>query len=76
MKEIDEGMTSREERRKFRRRKMIEQKIMGIICLLICVVILIVASHTQTPDDLDGTPVFFIAPLGFYLIFSKECWIY
>lgn len=67
--------TDLKRRGKALRKKMIEQKIMGIIMLLICVVIIIAAAHMQTPDDLDGTPVLLFAPMGLYLIFSKECWI-
>jgi len=61
--------------RKIRRRKMIEQKLIGILFLIISVVILIVAAHAQTPDDLDATPVFLFIPMGICLLFSKECWI-
>lgn len=61
--------------RKIRRRKMIEQKLIGILFLIISVVILIVAAHSQTPDDLDATPVLLFIPMGICLLFSKECWI-
>lgn len=54
---------------------MIEQKLIGILFLIISVVILIVAAHAQTPDDLDATPVFLFIPMGICLLFSKECWI-
>ena len=68
--------TKAEIRRKIRRKKMIEQKLMGIAALLLCVVIVVFALHGQTPEDRDVTPVLLMAPLGFYLLFSKECWLY
>ena len=61
--------------RKIRRRKMIEQKLIGILFLIISAVILIVAAHAQAPDDLDATPVLLFIPMGICLLFSKECWI-
>lgn len=54
---------------------MIEQKLIGILFLIISAVILIVAAHAQTPDDLDATPVLLFIPMGICLLFSKECWI-
>lgn len=63
-------------RRKTYHRKMIEQRLMGIGALLLCVFIVVFASHGQTPEDSDITPIFLIAPMGFYLLLSKECWIY
>lgn len=68
--------TKSEIRRRIRRKKMIEQKLMGIATLLLCVVIVVFALHGQTPEDRDVTPVLLMAPLGFYLLFSKECWLY
>lgn len=68
--------TKAEIRRRIRRKKMIEQKLMGIAALLLCVVIVVFALHGQTPEDRDVTPVLLLAPLGFYLLFSKECWLY
>lgn len=63
-------------RRKAYKRKMIEQRLMGIAMLLLCVFIVVFALHGQTPEDRDVTPVLLIAPMGFYLLFSKECWLY
>lgn len=56
--------------------EMVKQKIMGIIFLLSCVWILIASSRARVPGDLDVTPVLMLAPLGFGLLFSKECWLY
>lgn len=58
------------------RRKMIKQRLMGIGMLLFCVFIVVFALHGQTPEDRDVTPVLLIAPMGFCLLFSKECWLY
>ncbi len=63
-------------RRKIRQRKMIQQRLTGIAALLLCVFVVVFALHGQTPEDRDITPVLLIAPIGFYLLFSKECWLY
>lgn len=56
-------------------KKMIKQKIIGVIMLLLCMVIIVAAAHMQAPEDRDVTPVLLFAPMGLYLIFSKERWI-
>lgn len=63
-------------RRKAYRRKIIKQRLMGIGALLLCVFIVVFALQGQTPGDSDVTPVLLIAPMGFGLLFSKECWLY
>lgn len=63
-------------RSKAYRRKMIKQRLIGIGALLLCVFIVVFALHGQTPEDKDVTPVLLIAPMGFGLLFSKECWLY
>lgn len=64
---------SREQR--VRQVKMYKQKIAGILLLAVCVVIAIAATHAQVKGDLDGTPILLLAPLGIYLVFTKELWI-
>lgn len=56
-------------------KKMILQRIMGIVLLLMTVLILVIASHAQVKGDLDATPVFLTFPLGMFLLLTKECWI-
>lgn len=56
-------------------KKMIIQRLMGIVMLLLSVVIFIVASHAQVRGDLDGTPLMITVPMGLVLLFSKECCI-
>lgn len=56
-------------------KKMILQKIIGIVFLLMTVLILVIASHAQVKGDLDATPVFLTFPLGVYLLLTKECFI-
>lgn len=68
--------TKSEIRKKIHKRKMIEQRIMGIVLLLICVVTIVMCMHAQTIEESDASPVLLLAPLGFCLLFSKECWIY
>lgn len=47
---------------------MKEQKRYGIILLLLCGIMLMVGG--------DCTAVIFLAPLGMYLLFTKQCLIY
>lgn len=55
-----------------RRRKVVEQKLMGIALIVICALILWFASTGVTPEDKDCTAVLFIAPIGLYMLFSKQ----
>lgn len=45
---------------------------MGIALLLICAVVLALCSTGVTPEDQDATAVVLLAPLGLYMIFTKE----
>ena len=68
----------RERRRKARERevKMICQKWMGVFFLIMTVLIIWMASQGTTVYDRDATGIFITLPLGLYLLFSKECWLY
>lgn len=55
-----------------RRRKIIEQKLIGIALLAICALMFWLASTGVSPEDKDCTAVLLIAPIGFYMLFSKQ----
>lgn len=56
--------------------KRCEQKLMGIGLLLICLVVLWLHSIGTTPEDQDATAVVLLAPLGLWMLFTKEIVIY
>lgn len=56
--------------------KRIEQKLMGIGLLLICLFILWLCSTGTTPEDQDATAVVLLAPLGLWMLFTKDIVIY
>lgn len=56
--------------------KRIEQKLMGIGLLLICLFILWLCSTGTTPEDQDATAVVLLAPLGLWMLFTKNIVIY
>ena len=63
-------------RNQLRRRKLIEQKVMGILLLAVCVMNIIFACNGKTVEDKDCTPILLFAPMGFYLLFTKQVVIY
>lgn len=56
--------------------KRMKQKLMGSILLLICAVVLWLCSTGTTPEDQDVTAVVLLAPLGLWMLFTKEIVIY
>lgn len=58
-----------------RSRQLLIQRLVGIGVLLICVGIVIAALSGTTPADRDATPVLLFAPLGVFLIFTKEVYL-
>lgn len=55
-----------------RRRKVVEQKLMGIALIAICALMFWLASTGVIPEEKDCTAVLLIAPIGFYMLFSKQ----
>lgn len=51
---------------------MKKQRVCGIILLVACVGFLVLAWHGTTLEERDITPVVMLAPLGLYLIFTKQ----
>lgn len=58
------------------RKKLIMQKIMGLVLLLICGVFIMMASTGANSADKDVTPILILGPLGLYLFFTKRVIIY
>jgi len=56
--------------------KRAEQKLMGIGLLLICAVVLWLCSTGTTPEDRDAAAVVLMAPLGLWMLLTKEIVIY
>lgn len=55
-----------------RRRKVVEQKLMGIALIAICALMFWLASTGVAPEEKDCTAVLLIAPIGLYMLFSKQ----
>ena len=56
--------------------KRVEQRLMGIGLLLICVLVLWLCFTGTTPEDQDATAVVLLAPLGLWMLFTKDIVIY
>lgn len=59
-------------KKKHRSKKNLKQKLMGFSLIVICVLIFCIASTGNTLEERDCTAALLIAPLGLYLIFSKQ----
>lgn len=59
-----------------RRRKLHQQKILGLVLIVISALVVCVAATGTTPEERDITAVLMIAPLGLYLMFTKNIVIY
>ena len=55
-----------------RKRKRIEQKLLGVVFLIVSLLILIVALTAKTEMDSDITFLLISVPLGFYFLFTKK----
>ena len=64
--------------RRYYRKKMIEQRLMGLGALACCALVLWICSTgvTATVEDRDATAVILLAPVGLWLLFSKQILIY
>ena len=63
-------------RNQIRRRKLRTQKFLGLVLIAISILVICVAAIGTTPEDRDITAVLMIAPLGFYMMFTKDVVIY
>lgn len=59
-----------------RRRKLHQQKILGLVLIVISALVVCVAATGTTPEERDITAVLVTAPLGLYLMFTKNIVIY
>lgn len=59
-------------KRQYYRKKLIEQRLMGLDIILCCVFMLWLCSTGVTLEDRDATAVVLLASLGLYMIFAKE----
>lgn len=66
---------TRDERRRYLR-KILEQRIMGLVLLACCGLMLWLCSTGQTPEEQDATAVVMLAPLGLWMLFTKQIVIY
>lgn len=53
-----------------------EQKLMGLLLLVICAIVLWLCSGGTTPEDRDATVVVLLVPLGLWMLFTKKIVIY
>jgi len=59
-------------RNQLRRKKFIQQKLMGLALLVMTALIIWIASTGATIEERDATAALLTAPLGIYLLFTKE----
>lgn len=57
-------------------KKLMEQKLMALGLLACCLAMLWLCSTGTTPEDQDATAVVLLAPLGLWMLFTKEVVIY
>lgn len=55
-----------------KRRKLIKQRICGVILVALSVVVAIIASMALELRGSDAGAILILAPLGLYLIFTKH----
>lgn len=66
----------RRRRSRTRSQVMLQQRLMGLLLVVLSVVMLIVCAHGTTIEDRDGMGAFMVLPMGLYLIFTKKICIY
>lgn len=55
-----------------RRMKMVQQRLMGLALVLICLVVLLVLSFETDPACQDCTGVLLLLPVGLWCLFSRK----
>lgn len=53
-------------------RTMMKQRVLGILLLFLCALILYLNVQEASLEYCDNTPVVLLAPMGLWLLFSKE----
>lgn len=51
-------------------KRLLIPKAIGLGFLILCAILLALASQGNTPEECDITPVVFMAPLGLYFLFG------
>lgn len=59
-------------RNQLRRRRFIEQKLMGLLFIALTVLIFWIASTGTSFEDRDATVALLTAPMGLYLLFTRH----
>ena len=57
-------------------RKMVLQKLYGLAMIAMCIMIVFIAYSGETVEGRDVTSVILFAPMGFYLLATKNVVIY
>lgn len=72
-------MTLNGYKREYKRRKrirMIKQRLLGVLAIILGVIICYIASKGMTAIERDATPAIFMYLLGFSALFSRQCFIF
>lgn len=56
--------------------KMTKQRLMGFALVVISVLVLLLASTGETPEDRDATAMLLTLPLGVYMMVTKQYVLY
>lgn len=57
--------------RQARKRRLIRQRIIGIVILAACILVICACINGKTPTDHDGTALLTMIPSGLSLLFSR-----
>jgi len=55
-----------------RKRKLQQQRLLGVVMLIISIIIFAVACSGTTTESRDATAMLLTLPFGVYLIYTKE----
>lgn len=72
MKKCSRVSTPEKSVRDQRRRKFIEQRLMGLGMIFISIVIICIAANGKTVEEKDATAVLLTLPMGLAMLFSKN----
>lgn len=59
-----------------RQKKMVVQRLLGLLMLVVCVAVVCSAIAGVTPEDKDCTALLLLIPITFRLLFSRSVIIY
>lgn len=63
-------------KRRYRIKKLIQQKLMGLAFIAISIFCLWMASNGNTVQERDCTALILTVPVGLYLLFSRKIVVY